>query len=88
VAYDIPIPMNQGEFTVGLGLQSLQNTNNRILSVLGTSFTSTITNVDWRNNYSYNRALTDTTTVETDVATAASLLGSSTTVIMIIDWYK
>ena len=77
VAFDVPVPMNQGELMIGLGLQSLQSTSNGILSVLGTSFTSTITNVEWRNLYSYNRAITDTTSVETDVTTAAALFNNN-----------
>jgi hypothetical protein len=77
VAFDLPIPTQQGELSIGLGLQSLQTTTAGIVSVIGTSFTSTITNVDWRESYTYNRALTDTTTVETDVTTAASLFNSN-----------
>ena len=83
VAFDVPVPMAQGELMIGLGLQSLQSTGNGILSVLGTSFTSTINNVEWRNQYTYNRALVDTTaSVASDIATATSLLSasSSTTV--------
>ena len=77
IAFNVPIPMSHGNFNIGLGIQSLQSTNNGILSVFGTSFTSTITEIEWRNQYYYNRALVDTATVTTDIATASSLLSNN-----------
>jgi hypothetical protein len=82
IAFNAPIPMSNGQFNIGLGLQALQSTNNNgILSVLGTSFSSTIQKSDdtnfYRNKYVYNRALTDTTSLTSDVNTALSLFGSN-----------
>ena len=77
VAFDLPVPMENGNFHVGLGIQSLQTTSNGLVSIIGSSFGSTITNVEWRNGYYYNRALADTASVLTDKATGLSLLNQN-----------
>jgi hypothetical protein len=62
VAFEAPVSILNGQLNVGLGLQALQSTKTGLRSVIGTSFSSTLLQPEWRNGYTYQRALVDDTT--------------------------